>query len=267
MNDQDRLRSSLNLYLQKAKEKNPSFSLRSFALQLDVPAGNLSQFLAGKRRFSSETMKAIAFKITDSPEERKNLLDSINEAELDNLRKLRSAASTSDYDAAALTAEEFCEIDEWYYYAVRTILSLKDPKYEIEWIARQLGITMTQAEKALKILFKYHLIELSSEARIVRTKKHLTTPDSTKKDPKTHAVKIKLHEQHIRHALESLNKYDVSKRDITWVNIPANPVKLDRARELIRKFQDDMLTLLEDEESSEVYRLTVQLCPLSPEGL
>ncbi len=261
MSDQDRLRKALNFYFEGAKTKNAAFSLRSFAKFLDIPAGNLSQFLTGKRRFSPDTIKALAAKITDSPEQRKNLLDEINAAELEALKKVK-VSSTSDYEASTLTVEEFCDLDEWYYYAVRTLLSLKKPKYEIEWISQQLGITLTQADKALKLLFKYRLIELASDGRIVRTKKHLTTPDSTKKDPKTHAVKMKLHEQHLKHALDSIHNHDVSKRDITWVNIPANPEKLDRARELIRKFQDDMLALLEDEDPTVIYRLTVQLCPL-----
>jgi len=164
-------------------------------------------------------------------------------------------------EADRLSEEEFLELGEWYHFAVRTVLSLSTIRPEPEWIAGKLGIRIIEAEQALKVLFRLNLIKLSSDGSIVRTKKHLLTPDSTKRSPRIDAHKKKIHTQHIDRAKEAL-ELDPSKRDITWVNIPTNPAKLDRARELIRKFQDEMLDLLEDEETSELYRLTIQLAPM-----
>jgi uncharacterized protein (TIGR02147 family) len=132
----------------------------------------------------------------------------------------------------------------------------------VGWIAEKLGISAAEAERALKVLLKLDLLTYDKKGSLLRTKKHLLTPDSNKMDPDIHDLKLRIHEQHIHHALHSLRQHDSSERDITWVNIPSNPAKLDRARELIRKFQDDMISILEDDDRSEVFRLTVQLCPV-----
>ncbi len=236
--------------------------MRSLARKINVPAGNLSQFLAGKRKFSSSTVELIARQITENPEERKDLLEEINRVHVETKKKTKSKNTSSDYEFSELSEEEFASLDEWYYYAVRTVLSLANPKYEVKWLAEKLNITLVKAEKALKLLFKLNLIQLAADGKIVRTKKHLKTPDSIKKNPKIHSVKSRIHRQHIEHALESLETHDPSKRDITWVNIPANSAKLDQAREIIRKCQDDLLALLEDDSTDEIYRLTIQLCPM-----
>ena len=263
MNSQDKLRHSLRAYFDSARLRNPEFSLRSLARHLDISAGNLSQFLNEKRNFSSDTVEEIVRKITDNPEERKDLLEEINKLQLAELRKEKIApATTSDYEFVTISEEEFERLDEWYYFAVRTILGLRNPRFDVEWIAAKLGITIREADKSLKLLFEMKLIALSPTGAIVRTKKHLKTPDSINKKHKIHELKTKIHVQHLEQAIHSVKVHDPSRRDVTWVNIPANPKKLDQAREIIRKCQDDLLALLEDENAEELYRLTIQLCPL-----
>ena len=253
---QEALRTKLRTYIEEVKARNPSYSMRSLAKHIDVPAGNLSQFLAGKRNFSRDKFISIVELITVNPEERKELMSALMEETPEVPAKPRPEESDR------LSEEEFLQLEEWYYFSVRTALSLSNAKSTSDWIAAKLGITIQEAEKALKVLFRLKLIQLNDKGEIVRTKKHLITPDSTKKSPKIGAHKNKIHGQHISRALKCLD-VDPSLRDITWVNIPTNPEKLDRARELIRKFQDDMLDLLEDENTSELYRLTIQLCPMT----
>lgn len=251
---QDSLRLHLKDQLESGQKKDPQYSLRSLAKGLGVPAGNLSLFLAGKRNFSKSTLIQIVERLTSDPEERKELLSQMETQETPPARPAQ--------EADRLTEEEFLQLEDWHYFAVRTALSLSTNQSDPSWIAEKLGISNAEAEKVLKVLFRLKLIKLSPDGKIVRTKKHLLTPDSIQKEPRIDAHKKKIHAQHIQRALQAL-EVDPSRRDITWVNIPTNPKKIDRARELIRKFQDDMLDLLEDEESSELYRLTIQLAPMS----
>lgn len=244
--DVEKIKNQIHRRLKKS-------SLRALALELEVPAGNLSQFLSDKRNFSSATLTKIVEALTNDPEERKELLGTE--------RKKLPVKKSSD-EASRLSEEEFLELKEWYHFAVRTVLSLSTLKPDPKWIAEKLGIKPGEAEKALKILFRLNLIKLAPDGNIVRTKRHLLTPDSTRPTPKIDAHKRKIHTQHIERAKSAL-ELDPAKRDITWVNIPTNPAKLERARELIRKFQDEMLELLEDDETSELYRLTIQLVPMT----
>lgn len=262
MNEQDFIRDRLKEHFEKSKGLNKSFSLRSFAKFLDLPHGSLSQFLAGKRNLSPPTLRTLVEKLTSSPEERKDLLEIVNRKEIERLRSESKQSSTSNYDSQTLSNEEFNSIDEWYVYAVRTVLSLSTAQSDVGWVAQELGIEPSAVERALRTLFRLKLIKLNSDGKIVRTKKHIKTPDGLKKKSEITPILRKIHDQHIQHSLHSLHSHDASLRDITWMNIPTNPAKLNQARELIRKCQDDILALLEDEETSVTYRLTVQLCPI-----
>ena len=260
--DQDVLRERLKTHFEKSKSANPSFSLRSMARLLDLPHGSLSQFISGKRNFSTPMLRAVVEKLTPNPEERKDLLEAINRKEIEAIRKDAQKSSTSTYDSRTLTTEEFNSIDEWYIYAVRTALSLSTAKPDVSWIAGELGISESDAQRALRTLFKLGLIELTAKGEIKRTRKHIKTPDTIKKKSEILKVLRSIHDQHLQHAILSLHSHDSDLRDITWLNIPTNPKKLDQAREIIRKCQDDILALLEDDHTSVTYRMTVQLCPI-----
>lgn len=260
--DQDVLREKLRAGFERSKSANPSFSLRSMARLLDLSHGSLSQFLSGKRNFSTPMMRAVVEKLTQNPEERKDILEAINRKEIEAIKADSKRSSTSKYDSRTLTPEEFNSIDEWYVYAVRTVLSLSTAKSDVSWIAGELGISEGEVQKALRTLFKLGLIELTAKGEIKRTKKHVKTPDTIKKKSEIVKVLRKIHEQHLHHAIHSLHFHDSSLRDITWMNVPTNPEKLDQAREIIRKCQDDIIALLEDDNTSVTYRLTVQLCPV-----
>lgn len=263
MDPQQSLRHKLASYLEEVKRDNPSFSLRALAKKLEIPAGNLSQFLAGKRNFSAATIKSVVHAITKNPEERKDFLERINAAEIELKKAQQPPESTSNYEYGTLTIDEFVQMKEWYYYAVRTALSLKDSQFGPDWLGQKLGISAEESKRALQLLFKFGLIKLLNDGSIVRTKKHLKTPDSVASDRRIIEQGQKIHQQHIEHTIRALKELPPKARDITWVNIPANPAKFDQARELIRKFQDDMLALMEDGDASELLRLTIQLCPIS----
>lgn len=258
----DPLRLAVSDYIERTKAKNPSFSLRALALKLELSPGNLSRFLAGKRNLSAENTKRIVHLVCESPEERKNLLQQINQTETEANRKKIVAKPLIESESATLTEDEFLILDEWYYFAVRTVLSLKNPRFETSWIAETLGIPQAYAERAINLMLQLGLLSMSNGGVLERTKKHLRTPDSVKKNPKIDGVKKKIHAQHLDHAKYSLENHGPDVRDITWLNLPANPRKINQARELIRKFQDDMVALLEDDETEELYRLSVQLCPM-----
>jgi uncharacterized protein (TIGR02147 family) len=73
----------------------------------------------------------------------------------------------------------------------------------------------------------------------------------------------KHHEQSLDLAKESLFRDDVKKRDFTTVTMAIDPKKLSMAKERIRKFEDELSDLLESGHRTEVYRLSMQLFPLS----
>ena len=177
----DPLRQAVTDYIERTKVKNPRFSLRALALKLDLSAGNLSRFLSGQRNLSAENTKRIVHLVCESPEERKNLLSLINQNELESQKKKVVVHAPLESDSSTLTEDEFLVLDEWYYFAVRTVLSLKNPRFETKWIAAALGIPEAYAEKAITQMLKLGLLCMTNGGVLERTKKHLRTPDSVKK--------------------------------------------------------------------------------------
>src|SRR5690606_4334394 len=101
MNEQDIVRNKVRDYLQDAKSRNPSFSMRALARHLTVPASNLSDFLQGKRSCSHTTIELSIVKICRSPEERKDIVNEINALMLEKIKR----AKATNYEYQALTEE------------------------------------------------------------------------------------------------------------------------------------------------------------------
>lgn len=259
---QDLARDHVRAYFSLMQKKNSSFSLRALGLKLDVPPSNLALFMSGKRNFSEDTLKRVVRITIDNPEERKIILARLNEKHILKKKKAKKGTPSKLESLAFLSEAEFLQMNEWYFYSIRTLLSLKDAPRNSEEIGRILNLPFTKVEAAINLMLKLGLLQLNNGV-IERTSKHIATPDSDKRSPKVSDLKVKIHEAHIQHALRSLNHHDTNLRDITWVNIPANPARLQEAREIIRKCQDDLLTILEDKDATTPYRLTIQLVPMS----
>jgi len=123
-----------------------------------------------------------------------------------------------------------------------------------------LGISIVRTEQALKRLIVLGLFTRDEKGNLSRSKKsYRTTDDVVSVSMKKH------HEQSLELAKESLHRDDISKRDFTTVTMAIDVKKIASAKELIRKFQDDLSDLIETDDQTEVYRLGVQLFPLSKE--
>lgn len=262
---QEFIRRSLRTYLADLQKKNSKYSLRALALKLELQATNLSAFLNGKRRLSKQSLEIVTRKIFSNPEERKYVLAKINALAVARRRTKTEALSVLD-DTSALTEAEFLQLGDWYFYAIRTFLSLKSGPRTLDALAETLKLPLTKVHKALNTLLSLGLIQRAGDGTFFRTHKHIATPDTERRSPEIHVLQRRIHHQHIERALVSLHNDDPSVRDITWVNIPSDPQKLPLAREIIRKFQDDMILLLETGETTTPYRLTVQLVPIAPSG-
>lgn len=72
--------------------------------------------------------------------------------------------------------------------------------------------------------------------------------------------------QCILKALESLEKHSVTKRDMSGITMAVSVERLPEARRMIQEFRRNLSTFLEDGPKDSVYRLNVQLFPLTEES-
>lgn len=256
MNDEI-LRELIEKYIIEKKLKSPQFSYRALSKKIGISSGALSLFLNSKRTLSPEGYdKVINYLILD-PEERKNALAAINKSFLDRLR-----LSDDGKPFRELRVDEFSEMKEWYVFAFLCLIQTANFEFDLFWISHRLRVSPDKIEALIELCFRLRLIKIDETNRLTRTHENLRTPDNLKDKNFEESINY-YHNQLIAQSQVAVSEIPRSLRDVTAVTMPANPQKLEKVRELVRKFQDDVMLLVEDGSESEVYRLCVQFYPVT----
>lgn len=148
--------------LERRQRKNPSYSLRAFSRDLEVPCSRLSEILNGKVGLSEGRAVSLATKLNLSPSERDFFVDlALSEhARSAVLRDMALQRVKSREEAFEKIGEEqFAVISDWYHLAITQVLQLKDFEGTIENIAQRLGLTPEITERALERLEHLKLVQ------------------------------------------------------------------------------------------------------------
>jgi uncharacterized protein (TIGR02147 family) len=253
MNEQVALQNLLRQRYSEMRIKNPSYSLRAFARRLDLNSGALSAFLNGKRRVSRKMAVRIADSLGLDPQERAEVL-----AHFPTKRVQSTAESGQPLQYLQLTADQFRIISKWHHFAILSLIRTRGFQSNPKWIAARLGITLPQAQEALSRLARLGFISVDENGKIRRSKSKYRTTDDV--------VSLSLrqgHAENLELAKDSLVKASLEQRDFTAVTMAIDPGKLPDAKERIRKFQDELADFLESGDQTEVYKICVQLFPLT----
>lgn len=252
MKEQIAIQKILNEKLSEIQVNNPRYSLRAYAQKMEMDPGTLSNIMNGKRNVSIKLAEKISKKLLLDPQERAELLN------LFPMKRKKVEVGQFEPRYLELSASQFKIAAEWEHFAIMSLLNCKGFKKSPSWIAKRLGISMIKAEQALKRLLDMGLFTQDKNGNLSRSKKsYRTTDDIANISMKKH------HEQSLDLAKESLHRDDVLKRDFTTVTMAIDKTKLASAKELIRKFQDELSDHLECDDQTEVYRLGIQLFPMS----
>ncbi len=148
-------RAILRAILDKKKETNPRFSLRAFAMQIEITHSALNQIFKGTKNLSAETAARIARKLRMTPEEADHFctlvqLDGAKDPELkkhfENKLKVMSRSRVMKKPVAA----DF-EL-EWYHPVIGSMADLTVGEFTPKVVAKRLGLTPQIATKAMEQL-------------------------------------------------------------------------------------------------------------------
>jgi uncharacterized protein (TIGR02147 family) len=231
------------------KKINPGFSVRAFARKLGMQPGPVNEMLKGQRAITEKTAQKICEKLKLDPFERAEFLK-----EVTTEKKPRKSADPS----IQLKSDEFKLISDWVHFAILSLLKVKDFKSDIQWIAERLGINAATARKAVLRLQHLNLLHVSADGKMSRTPHPIRTTDDV--------LDLSLQDMHLQDmemAKVKLKTIELGRRDFTNCTFPANPQGIHRAKEIIRKCQDEVEEAMYDEDSTEVYRICTYLFPLT----
>lgn len=230
--------------------RNPSYSLRSFALLLDIEPSSLSKILAGKRKPTVKLITKICERLSVAP----SLVDKFTKA----AGRKGSVIPATDQDYQLIAEDTFAYISNWYYAAILELTYTDELNEDPRFISRALGITVSEAKIAIERLIRLGLLS-KENSRLRKTNAFITNfaPGFTSSANKEFQRQI------IQKALEAIDLVESSEKDITSMTMAIDVDKLPEARKVIAKFRRDMCSFLEDGEQTRVYNLGIQLYPVS----
>lgn len=221
--------------LQMRQEKNPRYSLRSFARDLQLSPAMLSLVINDNRRLSREAASRIAARLSLP------ILETIKERKAD--------------EAYQRAADEESLLSKWYILALFSLARFKNNSSTPEWIARRLGITPRQASKALNILIRLGLVEITHDR--LRPVRHNI---ETQTDIPSKAIRD-YHRQNLKRAIESLDKDVLENREIRSITLACSEKDMRLAKTYILNFTHRFCKKFETANATDVYTLSVQYIP------
>ena len=245
MDVQAELLTIVSAELTQARAKNPQYSLRAFARRVGLHPSALSEILSGRRPFTKMTGGKILDRIDVAPEQAIRL-----RAALKGKHRSSPHQTVRSRGYHVLTADQIHVLADWYHFAIRELARTHGFTKDPAWIATRLGLRKRDAAAALRRLERLKLLD---EEPVQVT----TTHDVHS------SVLQRAHRQHMELAIEALNDVDVAERDITGITMAIDPAKLPEAKRRIMKFRRELCEFLEDGKKSEVFRLNVQLFPMT----
>jgi len=226
-----------------AKARSPHFSLRALAKKLGLSSGALSEILKGKRKVSPKLAKRLADKLDLSPSERKSI-------GLSHAAKEEAEFQLSD--------DAFYLISDWWHFAILNLTQTQGFRSSHGWIAARLGLPANRVSEAIARLQRLGLLTIDKKGQMVRTHARLKTSDDV-----TNFAVQRSHRVDLELADQTLDEVPVTLRDITSATMTLDPRMLPRLKALIRTFEDELMEEAESVKGTEVYRLSIQLFPLT----
>jgi len=229
---------------QAIQQRRSGYSLRSYARHLGISPTSLSLFLRGKRNLSRESSQIV--------HQRLGLMLPANPA----APRPSVCSVFEEIDPAT-----FRVIADWQYFAIVALAQIEDFSTQPEWIAKRLNISASTAQKAVEDLIALELLALDANGKYRGTDKNLRTTDRV-----ASLVVRRNHEQFLDLAQQSLQTDSLDERNFSGITMAIDPTRLPQAITKIRNFRRRLCAFLEGGNRQEVYRIAIQLFPLSRRG-
>lgn len=239
--------STLRQELVRCRSKNSAFSLRALARRAGIHSSALSEILNGKRVVSKKVSERIMSRLGVDPDVRSQVSASLENRKPKPIDKRR----------LQLDADQHQYIADWFYFAILSLLETNTANSSPDWVAKRLGLSPEVAKQAIVRLERLGLIRKNGQ-RLELTRRSVKTPD----DIKLPALKM-VHQQNLDMARETLFQVEIDKRDFSAITMAIDPKRIGDAKKLTRRYLGEMEKLLEQGERTEVYKLCVQLFPLT----
>ncbi|OIQ17564.1 MAG: hypothetical protein BM556_12230 [Bacteriovorax sp. MedPE-SWde] len=235
---------------EKRRDINSSYSYRAFAKKLGISSGSLSSIIKGERKISKKMASRLAVNLGLEDAELTSFFESFSD-------RCSPNQQVSNLDYVVMEMSKYQVISEGHHFAILSLLNTDDFRFEYQWIASRLGISVLKAESAIKRMLTLGMLKLV-DGVLTRAESNYSTSDDI-----LNLSLQKAHQKNLELASKAIVEVPVELRDISAMTMAIDVAQIDEAKKRIRKFQDELAELLESGEKKEVYKLNVQLFPLT----
>ena len=238
-------------------KKNPNYSVRAFARDLGLSSAFLSQVLNGNRNLSEERSVHVARKMGLDPERSRLFLNLIrystskDSAYKENVLKEISMVECKELNFFDLRADLFEIVSCWYHLVIVELTTVRGFKSDPSWISIRLGVTTFEVEEAIDRLLRVGLLAKKS-GQLIKAKDYYKSgdfPSSAVRD---------FHKTNLQFAASALDDQPFEKRDFSATTFSVSASKIPKAKEMIRRFHESILSLFETGNKDGVYTLSIQ---------
>lgn len=243
---QTTVRDLLLQELLHAQARNPNFSMRAYARKVGMAQSAVSEILAGKRTITAKMASKIMEGLGADPERIQQTV---------SMLKNKTPAAAKGF--RPLDIDTFHLVSEWYYFAILSLAETPDFQSDAKWISQRLGLSLTKAQEALERLLRLELVEATENGMRATGVQFQVDPGIA-----TPALK-KSHRQNLDLAQTALENTRYEERDFTAITMCFDPDKMTEAKAMIKEFRQRFCEVMESGEKKEVFKMCVQLFPLS----
>ncbi|MBC7741374.1 MAG: TIGR02147 family protein [Bdellovibrionaceae bacterium] len=247
---QNYLRKLMQDSFEAMKVQDARFSLRSFAKRLSVSPTAVSEMLNGKRVITKKTADKICEKLN------------LTALDIEKISKLLKGKKTFDSDQKSylkLDVNNYPMFSEWHYFAILSLAETDDFTDEPAWIAKRFNLPVETVQKALTTMEDLKVL--------ARDPKGMLRPTGVSFQmtcTKENLFFKKAQNNNLEMATKFIEKSSLEQFfDFSSMTLFVDNELLPEAKELIINFRRKLAEFLESGKREEVYKLNIQLFPLS----
>ncbi len=232
---------------------NPQYSLRAFAMHLEIDHSTLSQMIRGKRALTAAAIERLGGKL--------GLSSDAIAAWIAREKTALSAGAGGprEREVMELTRDAVSLVTDWWHYAILELTRLESFRADSRWVARVLGIEVDDVNRALSALLHVGLMEMRADRWID------TSGDTAASfGDFARATLERLSEQVRKLSLSADESVPPPLRDRTSTTVAVATASVPEAIEMIARFRREILGRLErDATRDAVYHLEIDFFPLT----
>lgn len=237
-------------------------NLKTWAKRLGYKSpSSLTMVMKGQRQPSLEMINALSEDLKMNMKEKQYFmllvqLEKAKSKNKDTKEILEKISSLNPKETAiSLSLKEFNAISDWYFLAIKQLISMPSFVEDEEWIHQKLRkkVPIIQIKSALETMLDTKTIGRNENGRLVVLKEGLITTN----DVPSSAIK-RHHFGMINRALESIEEQDVNERQITSVTMKVKEEDIIKAKKYIFEFIKEFNERFSTSEADNLYQLNTQ---------